>query len=105
MNNDFLQYCRASIEEKNEVLAPYLESDVLLLDDLGTEPLLNNITLDYLYLILNERILNNKSIIINSNLTLEELLDRYGERIFSRIVNKKTGLAIKFLGEDLRLKK
>lgn len=105
MNNDFLQYCWAKIEDKNEFLAPYLESEVLLLDDLGTEPMLNNITLDYLYLILNERILNGKTTIINSNLDIEQLLERYGERIFSRIVDKRNGLAIKFTGEDLRLKK
>lgn len=105
MNNDFLQYCKAGIDEKNMYLAPYLESEVLLIDDLGTEPILNNITLDYLYLILNERNISNKATIINSNLDLEQLLDRYGERIFSRVINKRNGLTIKFEGEDLRLKK
>lgn len=105
MNSDFLEYCKVDAKEKNTVLAPYLESEVLLLDDLGTEPLLNNITLDYLYLILNERILSNKTTIINSNLSLERLLSRYGERIFSRIMNKRTGLALKIEGDDLRLKR
>jgi DNA replication protein DnaC len=105
MNNDFLQYCKASADEKNIYLEPYLESEVLLIDDLGTEPILNNITLDYLYLILNERIISNKSTIINSNLDLDQLLDRYGERIFSRVINKRNGLTIKFEGKDLRLKK
>lgn len=104
MNNDFLQYCKASLEDKNTYLSPYLESEVLLIDDLGTEPILNNITLDYLYFILNERIISNKATIINSNLDLEELLNRYGERIFSRVINKRNGLTINFEGEDLRLK-
>lgn len=105
MNNDFIQYCRANLEDKNNFLAPYIESEVLLIDDLGTEPILNNITLDYLYLILNERLIANKSTIINSNLDLDELLNRYGERIFSRIINKRNGLTIKFEGEDLRQRK
>ncbi len=103
MNNDFLQHCKNNSDEK--YLAPYLESEVLLIDDLGTEPILNNITLDYLYFILNERILGNKATIINSNLGLDELIQRYGERIFSRIINKRNGLTIKFEGEDLRLRK
>lgn len=105
MNNDFLEYCKARSDDKNLFLEPYLESEVLLIDDLGTEPILNNITLDYLYLILNERLISGKSTIINSNLDLEKLIDRYGERIFSRIVNKRDGLTIKFNGEDLRLKR
>lgn len=105
MNNDFLQYCKVRNEEKEFYISPYLESEVLFIDDLGTEPILNNITLDYLYLILNERIIANRTTIINSNLDLDVLLDRYGERIFSRIINKRIGLAIKFEGEDLRLKK
>ncbi len=105
MNNDFLEYCKASAEDKAYFLAPYLESEVLLIDDLGTEPILNNITLDYLYLILNERLIADKATIINSNLSLEQLIDRYGERIFSRIIDKRVGWAINFEGEDKRLRK
>ncbi|MDD4111196.1 MAG: ATP-binding protein [Clostridia bacterium] len=105
MNGDFLEYCKARSDDKSSVLAPYLDSEILLIDDLGTEPILNNITLDYLYLILNERLISGKSTIINSNLDLEKLIDRYGERIFSRMINKRDGLTIKFEGEDLRLKK
>lgn len=105
MNNDFLEYCKDRSDDKNAFLEPYLNSEVLLIDDLGTEPILNNITLDYLYLILNERLISGKSTIINSNLDLDKLIDRYGERIFSRMINKRDGLTIKFNGEDLRLKR
>lgn len=105
LNNIFVQYCKARDEEKQSILGPLIESEVLFIDDLGTEPILNNITLNYLYLVLNERTVGNKSTIINSNLGPDGIIDRYGERIFSRIFNQRIGLAIKLEGEDLRIKK
>ena len=88
-----------------EILNNFLECEVLIIDDLGTEPIINNITINNLYLIINERLVKGKATIINSNLYPNEILDRYGERIFSRILNKKTGLAIKLDGKDLRIKR
>lgn len=105
LNNIFIDYFKAKDNEKAEILEPLLESDVLIIDDLGTEPILNNVTLNYLYLVLNERMINGKSTIINSNLDPDQVLDRYGERIFSRILCKRDGIALKLSGEDLRLKK
>ena len=43
--------------------------------------------------------------IITSNLGPDGIIDRYGERIFSRIFNQRVGIAIKLEGEDLRIKK
>lgn len=105
LNNIFIAYFKAKDDEKDEILQPLLESDVLIVDDLGTEPILSNITLNYLYLVLNERMIAGKSTIINSNLDSEGLLNRYGERIFSRILCKRDGVAVKLSGDDLRLKK
>lgn len=88
---------------KTDYLNSMLKSDCLLIDDLGTEPIKRNITLEYLYLILNERLNSNKKTIITTNLNLEEILSRYGERIFSRIANKKTSKCFQMQGNDLRL--
>lgn len=101
MNKNFLEYCKTGNEE---MLNSYLNADVLIIDDLGTEPLLNNVTENYFYLIINERLIKNKSTIINSNLMPDEILDRYGERIFSRIMNKRSSLVIELLGDDKRIK-
>ena len=102
MNKTFIDYCKTGGED---LLENYLEPDVLIIDDLGVEPILNNITLNYFYTILNERMLTNKSTIINSNLMPNEVLDRYGERIFSRIMNKKCALILEYKGEDRRINK
>lgn len=106
LNQNFLKYHTTFYnEEKIAFLEKYIECDVLFIDDLGTEPLLNNVTVDYLYLIVNERLIANKPIVISTNLSIDALLERYGERIFSRLINKRTGLTIRYNNSDLRLKK
>ena len=60
-----------------------LESELLIIDDLGTE-LANSFTSSQLYYLIEERHLNRKSVIISTNLSFKELRDRYSERIFSR---------------------
>lgn len=102
LNNMFLDYCKNSNKDALDVL---LGAEVLFIDDLGTEPILKNITLNYLYLILNERMLAKKVTIINSNLLPDEILERYEERIFSRIMNKQSGLILGYKGNDRRIKK
>lgn len=106
LNQTFLKYHTTfHNDEKLNMLEKYIECDVLFIDDLGTEPLLKNVTCDYLYLIVNERLIANKPIIISTNLTVDELLERYGERIFSRLINKRTSLLVRYENSDLRLKK
>ena len=100
LNNMFIDYCKT---HNQEILNVLLDAEVLFIDDLGTEPILKNITLNYLYLILNERLVNNKAIVINSNLMPDEILVKYGERIFSRLMNKQTGLVLCYKGKDKRI--
>ena len=78
------------------------ECDLLIIDDLGTE-LVNAYTNSRLFHVVNERLLLGKSTVISTNLTLNELRERYSERIASRIVSEYRCLSIP--GEDLRLKK
>ncbi len=73
--------------------------DLLIIDDLGTE-LTNSFVLVTLFNCLNERLLSGKSTIISTNLTLEEIRDRYSERISSRLIDKFT--LIKLIGSDIR---
>ena len=73
--------------------------DLLIIDDLGTE-LVNSFVASELFNILNDRLLNRKSTIISSNLTLEEIRDYYSDRIFSRLVSNYD--FFKFTGQDIR---
>ena len=89
----------------NELLQNYINCDILLIDDLGTENFIKNITENYLYTIINQRMLSNKPILFTTNLDLNGIFERYGERIFSRLVNKQNSKVIWFENTDLRLKK
>lgn len=105
LNNSLVNYHTTFDSKREDFLQPYLNAEVLIIDDLGSEPLIKNVTKEYLYLILNERMLNNLPTIITTNLELGEILTNYGERIFSRLMNKKSSICINLEGEDLRLKK
>ncbi len=74
--------------------------DLLIIDDLGTE-MTNTFVASQLFSCLNERHLRKKSTIISTNLGLEELRDRYSDRIFSRIVSYYD--LCKLTGPDIRM--
>ncbi len=76
-------------------------ADLLVIDDLGTEPIYNNITAEYLLSLISRRSDKDKPFIITTNLSPSEILARYNERFYSRISGKKT-LRLLFEGYDLR---
>lgn len=78
------------------------DSDLLIIDDLGTE-LVNSFTVAGFFLVINERILRKKSTLISTNLSPEEILTTYTDRTASRIISNYTML--KLSGSDIRLKK
>ncbi len=89
---------------KSYDFADCLNADILLIDDLGTEPILKNVTKEYLYNLINTRQVNNLPTFISTNLDQGKLLDRYDERIYSRLANKNLSLNIQLTGSDKRIK-
>ncbi len=77
-------------------------SDLLIIDDLGTE-VLSSFVRSQLFEILNKRMLTEKATIITTNLDLATLQDRYSERIMSRIA--KDYVLFPLYGEDIRYRK
>lgn len=82
-----------------------LNAEMLMIDDLGTEPVFNNITLEYTFMLINERTRLKKALCISTNLTPNELKDRYTERISSRLLDADTTNIFRFNGKDLRIRK
>ncbi len=80
-----------------------VDCDLLLIDDLGTEPMLNNITIEYLFTLFNERGAARLHTVIATNLTPGDLMARYGERVMSRLLDKNFCTALRLTGADLRL--
>ncbi|MBR4719481.1 MAG: ATP-binding protein [Lachnospiraceae bacterium] len=88
-------------EDIGRVHEDIFECDLLIIDDLGTE-ITNQFVMSQLFLIINERDNRRKSTIISTNLSIEELSERYSERTFSRIYGKYK--MIKPNIKDLRVK-
>ena len=105
LSQNLLKYHTTFDKTKEEIISPYLNCDVLIIDDLGSEPIFKNVSEEYLYLILNQRIFDQKSVIISTNLTLQEIQNRYGERVFSRLISKNFSKIFNIENSDLRLKK
>lgn len=104
LSRDFLKHAFAKLEEKNAILEKYLDAEILIIDDLGSETVYNNITEEYMYLIINERQFKNKKTVITTNITLQQIRDIYGERVFSRIADNRNSYLIEMKNKDLRLK-
>ena len=83
----------------NEQISCLIHSDLLIIDDLGTE-LTNSFTASQLYYFIEERHLQQRNTIFSTNLSFQELHDRYGERIFSRFTGYYN--FCKIVGADIR---
>ena len=76
-----------------------LNADLLILDDLGAE-FSTSFTVSMVYNIINTRILKGLPTIISTNLWYDEISDKYGNRVYSRIIGNYTPL--EFAGRDVR---
>ena len=86
---------------ENRILE-YLNCDLLIIDDLGSE-LSSAVSVSSLYSLLSSRILKNRKTVICTCCPDDELKRRYGEQTFSRIKGELVPFA--FSGHDIRLKK
>ncbi len=93
---------RNSDQMSEELEQHIFDCDFLIIDDLGTE-MTNTFVSSQLFLVLNERILRQKSTLISTNLALGTFADTYSERVFSRISSSYTML--KLIGDDIRIQK
>ncbi len=89
-------------EELRSTYADLYQCDLLIIDDLGTE-LTNQFVTSQLFALLNERHMGKKATVISTNLSLEELRNRYSDRIFSRITSNYE--VCKLSGQDIRMYK
>lgn len=78
------------------------DCDLLILDDLGAE-FTTSFSVAAFNNILNSRLLDSKPTIISTNLTLNEIQNKYTERAASRIIGEYA--ILHFLGRDVRQQK
>ena len=100
---DIIKSAKYDENSNKEVLDDILDCDLLIIDDLGTEPNHTGYSQLELFNIINARLLKNKKMIISTNLPLDDFDSIYAERIKSRIFGAFT--LHKFFGDDIRLLK
>lgn len=89
-------------DQTRQAVADIYNCDLLIIDDLGTE-LPGNFVTAALYSLLNSRLTGGKSMIVSTNLNIEEIAKRYSPQIASRLQGGFKGLT--FVGEDIRVLK
>lgn len=98
----FVQTVLRDIRERTETALRYQTVPLLVLDDLGSEPNISNVTFEWLFAVVNERTLAGRATVCSTNCTLKQLSDRYDERFMSRLCDKNTTQVLQLTGENLR---
>lgn len=89
-----------SHEKSSEMLDLITDTDLLILDDLGTE-FESKFYNSAIYNIINSRLIKEKPTIINTNMDFSAISGRYGGKVASRITTIYT--CLEFKGDDVRL--
>ena len=97
-----IEILRKSYFDQDEGSSDLLDTQVLMIDDLGSEPLMQNVTVEQLFNLLNERQNKGLSTVVSTNLNLVEFRDRYTERIASRLTDARYCMVLSLLGKDIR---
>jgi len=95
-NEKFKNYQNGEESERH-----YIDCDLLIIDDLGTE-YNTAFSSAAIYNIINSRIMMNKPTIISTNLSMKEMEKSYTYRTVSRIIGNN--IRLEFLGSDIRQK-
>ena len=98
----FIQTVLQDIREQTQRAARYQSVPLLVLDDLGSEPVIPNVSFEWLFAVINERTLAGLATVCSTNYTLAQLQQRYDDRFMSRLCDKNTTLVLHLTGENLR---
>lgn len=92
---------RSGYGQTEQIAAKYVECDLLIIDDLGTE-FINQFSISVLYNLINTRLNKGLSTIISTNLSASELGAKYEGRIYSRMIGADYTV-LRFEGNDHRV--
>lgn len=93
------KFGREEGDEASSDVERVLNCDLLILDDLGTE-MTTTFVQSALYQIINTRLLEKRATVLNTNLKVDEIAQRYSAQTASRIEGEYQVLP--FFGEDIR---
>ena len=93
--------CIAEHRKKPDLVMP----DLLIIDDLGTEPMVPNVTIETLLSVICERQDMNRATLIATNKSLEMISAEYGNRIYSRLLTPQRVKVIKMTTPSIRFRR
>ena len=99
---DVIRIMRDAYFGREDDTARLYEADALLIDDLGMEPMMENITLEQLFYLVNLRRSRGLAMVFSTNLNTEEIKTRYNERLASRLFDRALCHVVRLRGEDIR---
>jgi len=94
------KYGKGNGELNRDIIDMLYNTDLLIIDDLGTE-VSNQVSMQFLFELINKRIIAGKKMIISTNLTMKEIIARYTARIGSRLYENFE--ILNFKGRDIRI--
>lgn len=101
--DDLIQNLRTvKFEDDRQLEDLLINCDLLIIDDLGSEQI-SSFSKTEFFNFLNKKLLNHKRMIVSTNMSLEDILKSYSERISSRLLGNFT--LCKFYGDDIRIHK
>ena len=98
----FVDVARKSYFENDGGLEELTGMPVLMIDDLGSEPLMKNVTVEQLFNLINERRRRNLATVYSTNLDAQGIQERYSERIASRLTDPHSCNYLRLPGRDVR---
>ncbi len=98
----FVQTVLKDIREHTEKALRYQAVPLLVMDDLGSEPNIPNVSFEWLFAVINERTLAGLATVCSSNSTFRQLAEIYDERLLSRLCDRNTTQVLMLTGENLR---
>ena len=90
-----------STEGSGDTLSALLDCDLLILDDFGTE-FDSKFSRSMVYTLVNTRLNSGKPMIVNTNISREQIRERYSDRVLSRLISS---INLQFHGKDIRYQK
>lgn len=105
LNQLFLKMHVTNFNERPDYMGILLGCDFLVIDDLGTENVYKNVTCECFFTLISERLAKHKHTVITTNFTPDEIMEKYNERFFSRVTEKKTTAVITFADVNFREQK
>ena len=102
----FLKYHLATPSQKPLIFSEILNVDFLVIDDLGLEPIYNNVSEQYLLYLLDMRAERGLATAVSTNLPVLDdaatLTQKYGDRIASRLLSASDCWIRALNGNDMR---